>query len=297
MADVGARFRMSANDRDRGQLLLVAGLTIAVILVALVLLLNTVIYTENVATRGLDTETDDALQYRATVVDSVEEIIAQENRRSNANYGTLEDNVTNGTALLHESLNQRHLERGAIADLSLDHRGGIHAWQESSSDFTPSGSSDANWTVATGIDDVKRFNMTVERSSLRSLSEAFTIDIGVSTSIQIYENGTHIIVDDGSDSCATTTDPATIDLINHTLDGGDCPALNWSESPPYDVDFVLANHTAGTYAMTVSDQTSITPSDVPNYTYVIYDADVEITYQSRDVDYQTTVHVEGAEPR
>ncbi|MFC7080626.1 DUF7261 family protein [Halorussus caseinilyticus] len=48
----GDRGRSGDGGRDRGQLILVTGLAIAVMLVALVLLLNTVIYTQNLATRG-----------------------------------------------------------------------------------------------------------------------------------------------------------------------------------------------------------------------------------------------------
>lgn len=40
---------------DRGQLMLATGLTIAAVLVALIVLLNTVIYTENLATRAAPT--------------------------------------------------------------------------------------------------------------------------------------------------------------------------------------------------------------------------------------------------
>ncbi|MCL7418278.1 MAG: hypothetical protein M8354_10625, partial [Halalkalicoccus sp.] len=70
---------LNRPEPDRGQLILVTGVTIAVILVALVVLLNTVIYTENLATRGIDSGADDALEYRATVVGSVGELIEYEN--------------------------------------------------------------------------------------------------------------------------------------------------------------------------------------------------------------------------
>ena len=57
--------------RDRAQLMLVTALALAVVLVVLVLLVNTAIYTENLATRGVDVGADDALEHRAAVVDGV----------------------------------------------------------------------------------------------------------------------------------------------------------------------------------------------------------------------------------
>ncbi|MFC6906301.1 DUF7261 family protein [Halalkalicoccus tibetensis] len=56
---------------DRGQLLLVAGLTIAVTFVVLALVLNGVIYTETVGTRTADVGERDALAAEALAVDHV----------------------------------------------------------------------------------------------------------------------------------------------------------------------------------------------------------------------------------
>lgn len=62
--------------RDRGQLLLVAGLTIAVTFVVLALVLNGVIYTETVGTRTADVGERDALAAEALAVDHVATTIA-----------------------------------------------------------------------------------------------------------------------------------------------------------------------------------------------------------------------------
>ena len=50
--------------RNRGQLVLLSGLVLATIFVALVLILNSAIYTENLATRNDGVPTTDAIEYR-----------------------------------------------------------------------------------------------------------------------------------------------------------------------------------------------------------------------------------------
>ena len=64
----GDRNRDCLRDADRGQLLLVAGLVMAVSLVALVVLLNASIYSENLATRGIEAADGDSLEVRAAAV-------------------------------------------------------------------------------------------------------------------------------------------------------------------------------------------------------------------------------------
>lgn len=63
---------------DRGQLILIAGLVLATLLVAMVLILNAAIYTENVATRAEATDSGDAVAFRATVITDTTEITRQE---------------------------------------------------------------------------------------------------------------------------------------------------------------------------------------------------------------------------
>jgi hypothetical protein len=131
------------RSRDRGQLILVAGLTVTVILVMLVLLLNTVIYTENLATRGIDSGAGDAIEYRATVVGSVEELIERENEHYYAGNPP-EVGVEMGVGMIDETLSERHLERGTVAETRvvsvLVDEDSPRIWQnESKSSLVPRG--------------------------------------------------------------------------------------------------------------------------------------------------------------
>ncbi|MFC6793888.1 hypothetical protein ACFQFH_05440 [Halobaculum halobium] len=78
--------------------MLVAGFALAVVLVALVLLANTAIFTENLATRDNGVGEREVLGYRASVVDGAGGIIDRENAAEYDGHDPLEENVTAGQA-------------------------------------------------------------------------------------------------------------------------------------------------------------------------------------------------------
>lgn len=87
---------------DRGQLILITGLVIAVVLVSTVLILNTAIYTENLATRSTGDDTSEAIEFQNVVIDGSTEIL---------------QNETNSTAALDQYFTQ--IQRHYIEDTTL----------------------------------------------------------------------------------------------------------------------------------------------------------------------------------
>ena len=111
MADLsrGSPGDAGSTEDDRGQLVLVAGLALAVVLLALVLLANTAIYTENLATREDGVGERDVLGYRASVVDG-----EYDSRTA------LEANVSDGVARLDGLLRGSAARRAAGARVDTD---------------------------------------------------------------------------------------------------------------------------------------------------------------------------------
>ena len=70
---------MSEPACERGQLILLGGLTLAVLLVALALVLNAAIYSENLASRGDAIGADDALGFRDETETAVSGLIGKVN--------------------------------------------------------------------------------------------------------------------------------------------------------------------------------------------------------------------------
>lgn len=66
---------MGAVSRDRGQLILIAGVVVAIVLVGTVAVLNAAIDTESLATRSAGGDTSDATEFRNVVIDGSTEIL------------------------------------------------------------------------------------------------------------------------------------------------------------------------------------------------------------------------------
>ncbi len=74
---------MEDVNHDRGQLILITGLVIAAVLVGTVMILNTAIYTENLATRDTGDDTSEAIEFRNVVIDGSTEILRNETETLN----------------------------------------------------------------------------------------------------------------------------------------------------------------------------------------------------------------------
>jgi hypothetical protein len=112
---------------ERGQLILVAGLTIAVTFVVLALVLNGVIYTENLGTRTTDVGERNAVATEALAVEHVESMLpygVDAESESDA-VETFEAEIDSWTehVLAHEARSGTYV-RVAIVDTAVDSEGG-----------------------------------------------------------------------------------------------------------------------------------------------------------------------------
>lgn len=103
---------------DRGQLILISGLTLAVTLLILVLLLNTAIYTENVATRGIDSDIGDAAEFQQTLDAEIRAILENQ---APGDENDVHQNVTADIDVLLAQQANTSIERGHIAVAEILH--------------------------------------------------------------------------------------------------------------------------------------------------------------------------------
>ena len=86
---------MSASTRDRGQMILVGAFALSMTFVALALLLNSAVYTENLASRSIDAGASEAIEFReearAATVGILEYL-------ANDGSGTFEENLAAWTS-------------------------------------------------------------------------------------------------------------------------------------------------------------------------------------------------------
>lgn len=287
MADVTDRWRSGDGDRggrDRGQLILVTGLAVAVTLVALVLLLNTVIYTQNLATRGAGVEDGEAVSFRQEVVEGVGGVIDAENREEYDSETKVEENVTAAVSRVDTLLSRYYAESATVADVEAESLaltdGYLLRQTNASRNFSAAGNSaPVDWTLAEDAGDgseagVRGFQMTVSRENLTDADSppaGFSVLLdGDSNDWRMYvydDNGDDgdsyegitVAVKNGSEDsptavCSVSGPEATIDLTAGTINGSACPELVWAKgvSAPYDVEFRSGDEATGTYGLTVA---------------------------------------------
>lgn len=304
---------------DRGQLLLVTGFAIAVAIVALVLLLNTAIYTQNLATRSVDTGASDALAYRDTVADNLWPIVADENRKEYAHRSDLRANVSARIDQFTMLSAQRHLEGGASANVTNRtlHDGTRLVQDEGSREMTDATGSKANWTMANGVDGARTFDLNTtggleNTTVLAADDEAFRVNVvgnggsGNRWSVYVYRNlaGTHVAIKNGTDAGPTEVCPSLLagppklNLTAGAIDGSNCDAIRFGKgaTPPYEISLTYGNRSTGTYNATVNgtppgvgnfNEPSTSPYEVP----VVYGISVDVVYRTSGLQYRARIHL------
>ena len=317
MADV-------TGERSRAQLLLVGALALAVIFLSLSLLLNSVIYTENLATRQTHADVEKAETFRSAVVDGLGGAVAHANRRNVTGFADRRDAYRAATDDWIPMLANYSATDGLAGD--VDRAGvqqGTRIVDANASTGIVNRNGDGDWTMATDS-SVRRFRLNVTLSSVDSPDDTtITIDDGTAQDV--------IVEDDGSGPQVTVVGRGTceltrghIDLGAGRVDGDYCPPLadvrptgtvNVSVSNGDRIDatysFVVDRHPEGfrTAVDTANVPGQCTPPSPPTYsttagddpytTPAIYAATARIGVATRDLDHRRTVRAapgEAGEP-
>lgn len=331
MADVSIPWR--SPDDDRGQLLLITALSVAILLAAIALLLNAAIFTENVATRETGADGREALTIREATVADVGELIERENRRVDDSEDNASANVSDGIEAIEPLLGRETVRRGTIVDLEHTETqpGERIKWNttERPEDFTlePATEDDprvSEWTLLSEVHGVRAFTLTLDEESLSTLNKpnatelenestgAFGVELtGTDVSQYIYRDDGNVVVANVSgeevDRCRiAAAEEATVDLTRGRLETEDertdCARELWPESADVDVEeirIVNGDRAGGTFELTADEETDVNPEDDEEITVTdaVYAATVEYRYRSDELDYRTTVEVAPGEPR
>ncbi|MXR19826.1 DUF7261 family protein [Halobacterium bonnevillei] len=175
------------DERDRrGQLLLVAALGLAVAFVVLALVLNAVVFTENLATRNHG-QTDSVVAYERAAEGDVGALLAQTNRHNNSDSDELAATLTanvetwdaNASVL---AVGSGHLTQTTVASVA----NGTRVVQSTRRNFSNATGVD-DWTAATGVDATRRFHVVAEPTT----ADALTLNVSNGTTawrVRVVEN-------------------------------------------------------------------------------------------------------------
>ncbi|WP_281193680.1 hypothetical protein [Halorubrum sp. F4] len=326
MADViphqpdGRRFR----ETDRGQMLVVAGLVMAVSLVVLVVLLNATIYGENLATRGVEGADREAADVRATAVGGVGELIDATNRAKPGDHAAATGTVVDGVADLDRRMARSYADRGGTVHLATNDSRltrGKYVTTDGNATSLANATNATEYTFAGGVDRTREFTLDFDSvnntTAANATDEAFHVAfngsaLSESQEVYVYRNGNdEVVVANGSDGatpterCSVAVDPGDevrLDLTGERLNDTPClgvwPSALLAPSNPYAIDFGNADAADGTATATVRPRpTGADPdADHAGVSPAVYDATVDLRYRTADFRFETTVRVAPGEP-
>jgi hypothetical protein len=306
--------------RDRAQVLLVTAFALAVAFVALSVVINGAIFTQNLATRGDTAGGDDALQYRQQTEQMVGDLLEEVNDDyAGAGSGTTRTSELR-TALsdLGNASSYQQSVTGRAVDYSYSGAtNGTRVSQNAAGNFRSSGGME-NWTVVQGVPDTRAFDIYVDDTDdledpddnpftvhLEDTSSSDSWRMVIAEDSDINLTVTYV---DGSDSFSqtcTAPDPSSDDLtVNVTaglLAGQPCDALDFARNVSgtdglgtYDIRFNNTDNVYGEYELTVNATSGV--GSVPNAEEVLYSTTVDYTYRTANLVYETDVRVAPGEP-
>lgn len=277
-------------------MLLVAALGLAVAFVALALVLNAVVFTENLATRNPD-PADDALAYEGAVTEGVGGLLAETNRYSDANYSALDAALRAGVADWDANASRLAAADGRISAVELNAtRNGTRILQDATSTFTSAGGT-SDWTVAGGVSGTRRFVVVADPASSLPVSFAVADGAGNDWRVEIAEaasgNATVTVVDDGTVVADVTHGSGTVavDLTEGTVNGS--AVANWTYAAgvttPYEVTVDDGSGATGRYQLFVDRQQGSFTTAAATTRPAVYSATVDVTVHRSSLRYESPV--------
>lgn len=311
-----------SGGRSRGQILLVTAFALAVAFVGLAIILNSVIFTENLATRSETTTTSEALGHARSVETGTEAVIAYVNEYNTSgadDYGPVERNLTNGVENISEVEARHQLVDGQVTNdtLLLPYYNGTWVKQTDRSRQFTNRKGAAKWSVMNtttggGARSFKMFlNVTVLPASL-SDGLRVTADDGAGNTweLEVSDSDVRYVDSDGNTntcSYAAGSDAAVVNVSAGTVDNATCAGLDFGRDLERinNVTFHDGDKAEGTYQLLLnkSRKSSVPPSGVvdaagedydttggdPFTEPAVYGAKVRVEYQRRGLTYETVV--------
>lgn len=305
--------------RSRGQILLVTAFALAVAFVGLAIVLNSVIFTENLATRSETTTTSDAIGHSRSVEVGVEEVIrfVNEHNTSGAdNYGPVERNLTNGVENISEVEARHQLIDGQVTNdtLLLPFYNGTWVKQtDRSRDFTNDQGA-TKWSVmnTTSGADARSFELLMtDLGVLNSLGSGpfrVTAEDGTGDTWEMEVGNSEVRYTDANGNTNTcsynlASSAVLVNVSAGTVDNSTCAGLDFGGDleRTENVTFYNADKAQGTYQLLLNksredvdtagkdyDTTGGDPFTEP----AVYGAKIRVEYERRGLTYETVVEAQ-----
>lgn len=309
MAVVGRR-------ADRGQLLVITAVSLALLVTLMALALNTAVFGEvHVA------QTDDTLHEERAVVrfeDDVQRgvggLLPAYRDETGIDEATLGDAYGDDVATWSELTASHYARDSAGAEVRLERAYfGSFALHDNESRTFTSDDGNTTWTVAADADRVVSYEMNVSGDQLAQTGECNARDEcfhlvvdGGSWEMAIYDKSGQVSIEvNGAEVCRTNSSFVPIDHINGSFGVQDCSSgfatFQDELDGPYTLEYASADRATGTYELVVDGDiaganyhdpgTDRSPRRGPS----IVAADVTVRYRSTELAYERQLRVTPGE--
>ncbi|MFA1610185.1 DUF7261 family protein [Halobellus rubicundus] len=306
---------------DRGQLLLVGALALAVLFVALALLLNTAIYTGNLATREAGVDGTAGIDYAGAAESAGVDAVRSVNERNDSSHAALRTALEDTMRAWDDAASHHRATAGDLADVDVVAvtNGTQFRQNDSSRNFTSHGGAE-NWTLVAdseGVSGVHSIRLAVDATRLTDdpadvvAADVFHVnvssDVGTRSLFLYNDSGTptaRIVEPAGTTTCAAgsvTDGTVVVNVANASVGGASCPALARLDdtSGSVSVDYRDGGAAGGTYRLVVDEPPSALSrsgfadagSGQPYWTYGLYAAEFRVTYRTPQLDYAARIEV------
>lgn len=298
---------------DRAQLILVAAIVLAVTFIGLAIVVNSAIFSENLATRGDVPGSDEALDFQYEVNQNVGELVESINENESYAKEDIEGAVE---SFQLQSAIQQSRRGGTVNVQYLSDTDGQRVAQEESG---PLQNEMGNLTVAENVDDARNIqfdfeNIDGEFDFIAKDSEQKNWTMTVDEDRIMVE-----IATDGnfrSDTCdVDASDGLTIDVTRATVDGDRCQALErtgegeslWFAANienDYTIEFEGGDSVEGTYSMILQQDANPFPDPdldpVDDLSAIVdddiaYSVEIQYEYRTHAVQSKTVIRVAPGE--
>jgi len=303
----------------RGQLLLVGAVVLAIVIVVLSLVVNTVLFTQNADAEGVSAEIESVDEFAFEAGKTSRSILLRVNHAEyERNVDALQAQVSLSIRNYSDALERSYATSGTVyvnASEWQTIRNGTRLIQPSDRSFTSTDPADPdpeNWEIiASGEEtdigwyllNVDLRNVSAQRAEINISGDTEYLEYAMNRSDGGNGNNLSIAVDGSTVSPETTNCTATggrvlVDLFDGEGSFGRCSFAGIDDTlePPYEVEIDNGNRLNGTYSIvTETTWAGGSGSDFPDCennpsattcsTPVVWNGSVNLTYESSTVQY------------
>lgn len=309
------------DSRERGQLLLVGAITLAILLVGLVIVFNSALFTETVDQESAIQSSNDAVEFMTQTEQDLRSLTirvghGQEYSSDAAVNSSVQENVTSYNLVLKEAYADASATYVNVSYHPGDSVNGRRIVQAREGEFTQPTSGDTQWSPVGGPrSDVGWMVFNFNTSEL-SLNDGFSVR--VSNSSAFYEasfrrnSSGHVVVQtnvsenhaaNGTVACRPVNGRLLVDVMAGDVYQRSCGFNGTAPSvePPYQVQFRNGDEASGKYEVVAREEASVDgaiadcsgPSPPsPCQSPVVWAQNVTIVYRSSQVSFRKVATVE-----